>query len=151
MLTKKQIEALRILQSKSRSVSGKKFVDRRGVDNLVARVRKTRKGKEIGFVSDGARKEASGIDGRAYYTIRRALDGQGTGLHLYCSCPAQRFHAGYGKPCKHIKKLVDEAVAILTAGENSSENRDLILYAPEAIAEAIRYFGGDTAELQEVV
>jgi hypothetical protein len=150
-LTQKQIKALKVLAAKQRDTKDRPFVDRSGTPNLVARVRKTRKGKKISLVSDNCRNESAGVNGREYYVIRRASTGQGTGLHLYCSCPAQRFHAKYGNACKHIKRLVAETPALFAAGERVGPKRDLIIYNPKAVVEALHHFGQETEGLIEEV
>ena len=149
MLTQKQQTALKILANKARDEKDRKFVNRQGVDNLVARVRKGRKGKKIGLVSDNCRNETAGVNGREYYVIRRASTGQGTGLHLYCSCPAQKFHSGYGNACKHIKRLVAEAPALFADNERISEKKDLIIYNPKAVVEALVHFNHPVEGLLE--
>ena len=119
-ISAKQRKALKNLQAKARQQDGRPFKDKQGNDNLVARVRKTRKGKKLGVVSDGAKKESVGVNGSSYYVIRRAAHDHGTGLHLYCSCPAQKHHAKFGNPCKHLKKFLEEAPEMLEAGVTSS-------------------------------
>ncbi len=116
--------------------SNNSFVNLRGEENLVARVRKTRKGQKSGFVSSNCGGESEGINGNGYYVIRRAAHGQGTGLHLYCSCPAQRFHSGYGKPCKHVKRLLAEGPSVIARGTTGPQ-QDLIIHRPQAISEAL--------------
>lgn len=149
MLTQSQIKGLQVLAAKQRDTKDRPFVDREGNDNLVARVRKGRKGKTIGLVSDNCRNESKGVNGREYYVIRRASTGQGTGMHLYCSCPAQKFHSGYGNACKHIKRLVAEAPEMFAAGERCSDKRDLIVYNPKAVVEALVHFNRPVEDLLE--
>lgn len=145
MLTQAQLSALRTLAAKARvSADDMALRDLDGKENVVARVRRTRKGKKTTAAgrpvkSDGAARQSEGKNGNGYYLIRRAAHGQGTGLHLYCSCPAQRFHAGYGHMCKHVKKLVAEYPGMLSEGKAEGDKRDVIVYRPDAIMEAVAW------------
>ena len=116
---------------------GKPFRDRQGRPNIVARVRRTRKGQRSGYASDNCSQETKGRDGSGWYVIRRAREGAQAPHTTYCSCPAQRFHAGYGNLCKHGKRLLREALDILERGEREGPNRDIIIYDPVAILEAL--------------
>ncbi len=138
-ISNSQIKALKVLQAKARDGKDRPFVDGDGNDNLVARVRRTRKGKKLGVVTHGAKTESAGKNGSSYYVIRRAATDHGTGLHLYCSCPAQRFKAKYGNPCKHTSLLLAQAPAMLEAGINESMKRDIILYDVAALSEALSW------------
>lgn len=131
MLTQKQMDNLKALREKA------DLKDKEGRYNLVARVRATRKGATTGYTTEGCKSESKGSNGRAYYVIRRgATQGKHGPLHLYCDCPAQRFSAKYGNPCKHTAKLLAEANALMVAGQVESPKRDIIIYDPMSIIEA---------------
>ncbi len=136
-LSASQVAALATLAAKAVDKSDRPFVDRSGNPNLVARVRRTRKGQTTGYTSSNCSKESKGSNGSDYYVIRRAVTDHGTGLHLYCDCPAQRFQARYGNPCKHIAQLVAVAPQMMALGLTESDKRDIIIYNPAAIEEAV--------------
>lgn len=127
-LTARQFATIEALREKA----GMRARD--GSLNLVARVRKTRKGQLSGLKSDGVKKESEGVNGSSFYIIREAAANAQGPMRLYCDCPAQRFHSGYGKPCKHTKKLLAEYRAILAGGEFRSV--DVIVYDPKAVEAA---------------
>ena len=131
MLTTKQMIALKSLQEKAA------LKDKAGRFNLVARVRATRKGQTSGYTSEGFN-ESKGSDGSEYYVIRRAASRQAHGpCPLYCDCASQKFHTKYGNPCKHIVRLLAEAPELMKAGRVEGDKRDILLYDPAAIIEAL--------------
>lgn len=89
--------------------------DRRGHLNLVATVQGS-KGDE--------------------YIIREAAPGTQGEMRLYCSCPAQKFHAGFGALCKHGKALLRSARVMIDAGQDRMAG--VRVYDPEAIERAMK-------------
>jgi len=112
------------------------FKNNRGVPNVVARVRKTRKGKK------GCGTTA-GTNGSTYYVIRLGGDGV-----LYCThpstrqpCPSFKFKSGLKAPatggpptCKHVRALLEAVVELVNSGVNKTN--DMIIYNARAIIEA---------------
>jgi len=138
MVTKKQMAGLRALRMKARDERGRPYRNRAGEYNLVARVRSTRKGQRV-----SVRGKEVGVDGRSgkgFYVIREAQEGTQGKMRLYCNCPAQRFHYGYGKPCKHIQYLLDNTGKMIKRGEVSTT--DIKLYNIEAVKRAAKVVRG---------
>ena len=148
-----ELERFEKFRADATNEKGKPFLDRSRRPNIVARVRRTRKGQRSGYESDNCSQETKGKNGSGYYVIRRALPGVQSPHTTYCSCPAQKFHAGYGNLCKHGKRVLREAMDILENGGREGPSRDLILYDPVSILEALHAAaaqaqdaGQDTAE-----
>jgi len=108
-----------------------RFVNRAGDCNVVARVRKTRKGeKGLGTTA--------GVNGSVYYVIRLGVDGK-----LYCTlpstnrpCPSFTFKKGLDANghCKHVRALLASVRELVASGVN--QNTDIIIYNAKAILAA---------------
>lgn len=127
MYTEQQIVKMKKTQKRT------PFRNLDGQHNLVARVRSTPKGRRL--MRDGKPVGSKGLDGRRLYVIREAKHGcHSTGMDLYCSCPAQKFHAHYGHPCKHILLLLEQFAWMQVEGV--VETKSVIIYEPDAIVRA---------------
>jgi hypothetical protein len=118
---------------------GQKLAKSRGFrkSNIVATVRSTRKNVRV-YLTGAGEVGSEGRDGRHVYDIRLADAQEGWTL-LYCSCPAQRFHVGYGQPCKHILALFDAFPRMTRAA--LEDDGDVTLYDVDAIQAEIRRIG----------
>lgn len=101
----------------------RRFKNKLGECNIVARVRATRKGQHA---YSGP---CEGTDGNRYHVIRLGADGV-----LYCDCPSWRFSKGPAKTCKHVRALLSTVHECVTSGENRTV--DVIIYNARAILAA---------------
>lgn len=101
----------------------RRFKNKLGECNIVARVRATRKGQH----AYGG--PCEGTDGNRYHVVRIGADGV-----LYCDCPSWRFSKSSPKTCKHIRSLVETVKACVNAGHNKTV--DVIIYNAAAILRA---------------
>ena len=127
----------------------KKFRNKAGDTNLVARYRRTRKGQVLNV--NGKDWGGLGKNGSDYYEIRIGSDGV-----MYCSCPDYKFRGnksnrqnpGTNYMCKHVRAYLCHASNMIQNGV--AMDSEAIIYNEGITAIAIARLGHEAADGQKI-